>query len=404
MNAKTLGDTIAKLRKQKGMTQSNLASKLNVSDKAVSKWENGQGYPDITLLPSLASLFNVSIDYILLGERKGITIAGNIIADVVKNIDCYPEIGMLTNVSQVTPAVGGCAPNTSIDLAKIDPSLPVSVVGKIGSDENGRFILSQLRSNGIDVNNITYSKTASTAFCDVMNLPSGERTFFHKAGANAEFSPEDIDLDSLNCDIFHIGYILLLDKFDEKDPEYGTVMARFLHSVQERGIKTSVDVVSNSTNDYAEKIIPALKYCNYVIINELECSRIWDLNPRDADGKLNIEVLKTAMQKTAEAGVRDKVIVHSKEMGLLLDVSTNEFVYIPSLKIPKEEILGSVGAGDAFCAGSLYGLYNDFSNEQILEFASCAAACNLFAANAVDGMKSKNEILKMEEKYGRLSL
>lgn len=61
-----------------------------------------------------------------------------------------------------------------------------------------------------------------------------------------------------------------------------------------------------------------------------------------------------------------------------------------------------MGAGDAFCSGCLYGLYNGFSDKQILEFASAAAACNLFAANSVDGMKHKNEIEKMEEQYGRL--
>ena len=76
----------------------------------------------------------------------------------------------------------------------------------------------------------------------------------------------------------------------------------------------------------------------------------------------------------------------------------------PSLNIPKEEIKGSVGAGDAFCAGCLYGLYNGYSDRQILEFASAAAACCLFAANAVDGMKPKNEILKLQDKYGRLSI
>ena len=236
-----------------------------------------------------------------------------------------------------------------------------------------------------------------------MNLPSGERTFFYKSGCNAEFSPEDIDIDDLNCDIFHIGYILLLDKFDEADSEYGTVMARFLHDVQKAGIKTSVDVVSSSTHDYAEKIVPAMKYCDYVIINEIECCTMWNINPRNADGSVNIDAIKEAMAKTADAGVKEKVIVHCKEASLLLDVKTGEFVYVPSLKIPKEEILGSVGAGDAFCAGCLYGLYNEFSDKQILEFASSAAACNLFAANSVDGMKPKNEILKMEDKYGRLN-
>lgn len=404
MDAKSIGSTIAQLRKKKGLTQSALAAILNISDKAVSKWENGQSYPDITLFPTLASLFGVSIDYIMLGEKSGITIAGNILADVVKNIDCYPEVGMLTNVTQLTTAVGGCAPNTSINLVKIDPSIPVNVIGRIGSDENGRFVLSQLRANGIGVDKIIFSKNSATGFCDVMNLPTGERTFFHTKGANAEFSPEDVDISSLNCDIFHIGYILLLDKFDEKDSEYGTAMARFLHNVQKSGIKTSVDVVSSSTNDYAEKIIPPLKYCNYVIINEIECCTVWNLNPRRADGSLDENNIKTAMRKLAESGVSDKVIIHSKEKSFILDVKSGEFVSMPSLKIPKQDIKGSVGAGDAFCAGCLYGLYNNFSDRQILEFASAAAACNLFEANSVDGMKSKNEIVKLEEKYGRLEI
>ena len=76
-------------------------------------------------------------------------------------------------------------------------------------------------------------------------------------------------------------------------------------------------------------------------------------------------------------------------------------VEVASLRIPKEEIKGSVGAGDAFCAGCLYGIYNGFSDRQTLEFASAAAACNLFAANSVDGMRSKNEILQIAEQYER---
>lgn len=66
-----------------------------------------------------------------------------------------------------------------------------------------------------------------------MNLPTGERTFFHARGANAEFSPDDIDLSSLSARMLHIGYILLLDSFDNADFEYGAVMARFLHDVKE---------------------------------------------------------------------------------------------------------------------------------------------------------------------------
>ena len=77
---------------------------------------------------------------------------------------------------------------------------------------------------------------------------------------------------------------------------------------------------------------------------------------------------------------------------------------MPSLKVPKDDIKGSVGAGDAFCAGCLYGLYNGYQSRQILEFASAVAACSLLEVNSVDGMKPKKEILKLANKYGRLTL
>lgn len=402
MDCKTIGATIMGLRKKCGWTQCELAKRLDVTDKAISRWESGQGYPDITILPRLAEAFDVSIDYLMLGERKGIAIVGNMLLDIIKTISDYPKSGMLAFTTDISYAVGGCVPNTAINLAKIDPTLPISAIGKLGTDENGRFVLSQLQRNGVNVNKISFSTTTPTSFSDVMSVPSGERTFFHHKGANSDFSPEDIDLDSLNCDLLHIGYPLLLDRFDERDAEYGTVMARFLHDVQTRGIKTSLDTVSDSTPRFSETVIPALRYCNYVIINEIECCNIWGLEARRKDDSLNRENLIEAMKKTLDAGVRDRVIVHCKERSFIMDPE-KRVLEVPSLRIPKELIKGSVGAGDAFCAGCLYGIFNNYGDKQILEFASSAAACNLFAANSVDGMKNKNEILKMEKIYGRLS-
>lgn len=334
-------------------------------------------------------------------QFKGITLAGNILADVVKSIDVYPKIGMLSSISKISKAVGGCVPNTAIDIAKIDPSLPLSVIGKVGDDDYGKFVLSQMQSYNIDTSRVLTCPDAPTSFSDVMSMPSGERTFFHARGANAKFGPDDIDVSSLDCKMFHIGYILLLDIFDMEDPEYGTVMARFLKSVQERGIKTSVDCVSESSGNYPKKIKPVLKYCDYIIFNEIECCNIWGIEPEDENGNLLIENIKKAMELTLNEGVKEKVIVHCKRAGFGLDKS-GRFTTVPSLKIPKEDIKGSVGAGDAFCAASLYSIYNDFDDEKILRFASAAAACNLFAENSIDGMKSYDEILEVEDKYGRL--
>ena len=69
MNQYVTGAAIRELRLQKNMTQLQLAEKLNVSDKAVSKWETGKGYPDITLLESIADAFGISVTELISGNR-----------------------------------------------------------------------------------------------------------------------------------------------------------------------------------------------------------------------------------------------------------------------------------------------------------------------------------------------
>jgi len=64
-----IGKRIAELRKSSGWTQADLAEKLGISDKAVSKWESGRGCPDISQFPAIAKLFAVSIDFIMTGAE-----------------------------------------------------------------------------------------------------------------------------------------------------------------------------------------------------------------------------------------------------------------------------------------------------------------------------------------------
>lgn len=68
MNQYVTGTVIRNLREKKGLTQQQLAEKLNVSDKAVSKWETGKGYPDITLLEPIANAFSISVTELISGN------------------------------------------------------------------------------------------------------------------------------------------------------------------------------------------------------------------------------------------------------------------------------------------------------------------------------------------------
>ena len=66
----TIGNRISKYRKEKGMTQEELAGKLGVSSQAVSKWENDASCPDISLLPQLCKLLGITTDELLTGNTN----------------------------------------------------------------------------------------------------------------------------------------------------------------------------------------------------------------------------------------------------------------------------------------------------------------------------------------------
>ena len=68
MNQKKTGELIRSLRKVRGLTQQQLACRMSISDKTVSKWERGAGSPDLSMVPLLSELFGVEIDVLLSGE------------------------------------------------------------------------------------------------------------------------------------------------------------------------------------------------------------------------------------------------------------------------------------------------------------------------------------------------
>lgn len=331
--------------------------------------------------------------------RTGIAIAGNLIVDFVKEIDAFPQQGMLGNIRRVEKSIGGCVPNTLIDLSKIDGTLKLCAYGRVGGDDNGRFIIDTLNQQGIATAGIITDENAVTSFTDVMfSLADNTRTFFHSRGANAVFDVADIDFSKMNARFFHIGYALLLDRFDAPDAQYGTMMARALHMAQQHGLKTSMDVVSESGDRFARVVAPSLKYCDYLIINEVEASMICGL-PVRKDGALSEALLKQVCQALIDKGVGEWAVIHAPEASCAMDANGGGFTFEPSLNLPPGYIKGTVGAGDAFCAGMLYAFYQGYDIKTALKIGAGAAACCLSSLNAVDGMQSIEGIREVITRY-----
>lgn len=318
---------------------------------------------------------------------KGIAVAGTLLVDKINEIEKYPHAGELTQIKKLSKAVGGCVPNVGIDLKRIDAGLPVKAVGAIGKDEEGEFLAETLKNNGLDVSGLTRFDE-KTSFTDVMSISGDERTFFTYAGASALFGESDVDFDEINAEMLHLGYFLLLDKVDRGDG------LKILKKAKEKGVKTSIDLVSENSDRY-KQVLPCLPFVDNLIINEIEGGKLAGIEPKRGNIRLICEKLKSL-------GVKERVIIHMPEFGACL--SDGGYTEIPSFDLPKGYIKGSTGAGDAFCAGGLYGIYKGYSDEEILKFASMCAAVSLRVPDAVSGVISEGEIREFCKGFTRKTI
>ena len=336
--------------------------------------------------------------------KNGIILAGNMLVDALKDIDVYPAHSNLTTIRRVSKAIGGLVCNCGLDLAILDPDMPVRVMGVIGHDDNGRLIEDTFaKYPNIDTSGIRYS--GETSFTDVMcDTSNATRTFFTYRGSASEFGPDDFDFDKIKGDILHAGYILLLDTMDEEDPEYGTKMARVLHDAQAHGIKTSIDVVSEEGDRFARLVSPALKYTDYCIINENEAQRITGVE-LIRDGKVAEENIEKACKALFDIGVESWVVIHSRAAawGMTKDGSVEK---VASINIPKSMIKGTTGAGDAFAAGVLLGAYREMSLKDAMILGTATANSSILESGASDGIMNYDKTMefyhKALEEYGEM--
>ncbi len=332
-------------------------------------------------------------------RRSGILAGGNWIIDQVKLIDVFPQPESLANILRQEQGSGGSPYNVLIDLAKLGAPFPLMAAGLVGKDTLGQQIRNDCRSHKINTRFLDSTDQAPTSYTDVMTeINGGRRTFFHDRGANALWKGENLDFAKCKSRIFHLGYLLLLDALDAPDKKFGTRAARLLAKAQKAGMKTSVDVVSEDSDRFLKIVSPALKHVNYLIINEIEAGKTANCSIRNTKGKLNPKALERSADILMESGAAELIIIHFPEGALAISQS-GELFRQPSLKISSDNIAGSAGAGDAFCAGVLFGLHEGWEIQRCLYTGVCSAAVSLSHPTCSGGLKSLAATLRLGKKH-----
>jgi Sugar kinases, ribokinase family len=329
---------------------------------------------------------------------KGIIVAGNLIVDLLKKIDIYPDSCNLTSIRAVSRSSGGLVNNCIVDFARIDPSLPLKAVGRIGDDEYGAYILENLHQyKNIDTSAVKVE--GQTSFTDVMyDSVRRTRAYFQFRGANADFGVDDFDFDKLEGDLLHIGYILLLDALDSTDDEYGTRLARVLAKAKAKGIKTSIDVVSEESDRYETLVRPSLKYLDYCIINEAEAGKITGVKVTKCDGTVDDDAIPEVCRRLRGYGVSDWIVIHARDNSYGLD-KDGTYYQLGALDIPRSLIKGTTGAGDAFCTGVLLGAYRGMDLLDAMKLGTAVASCAILEPGASDGVRDFDATMALYNSY-----
>lgn len=299
-----------------------------------------------------------------------VTCLGILVADVVgKPVDTMPERGKLSLVETMELHTGGCASNTGTALAKI--GIDTAIIGKVGNDGFGDFMVASLEKWGADCSGIVRDDKYGTSATMVMVHGDGERSFIHYIGANAALTEADVDFDVVaKTKILHIAGSFLMPAFD------GEPTAAVLKKAKEMGVTTTLDTAWDSRGNWMKLLEPCLRYVDYAVPS-IEEARMVTGKHEPAD------VAKALMDKGV--GV---VALKMGDQGCYIRSADAEL----SIPIFRVNAIDALGAGDAFAAGFLAGLVNGWDLERTGEFANAVGAFCVTALGATTGIRDQQTI------------
>lgn len=338
-------------------------------------------------------------------KRSGLLVAGNWILDQVKLIDKFPTEQSLVNILHEYTSNGGSAYNILMDLTKLEAPFPLEAVGLVGNDFNGVRIVDHCREAGIDVRQLQMTPDVPTSYTIVTSVKhTGKRTFFHHRGANSLLDIDHFDFYRSTAKIFHLGYLLLLDRLDEIQPNGRTKASLVLERAKAAGFLTSIDLVSEDSDRFTTIIPCALPYVDYLFLNEYEASRLSGVDLMNvADHTEMDERCADVFDTIFKMGVNEWMVIHHPD-GVWASHRDGRKLFQPSLQLPQEKVVGANGAGDALAAGVLLGLHEGWDMEACLDLGVCAAAASLSNVTCSDGVLAHGNCLALAEVYGYRNL
>lgn len=387
MNLKSFGQNLAILRKKCGINQSELAELLSVTNKTVSKWETGRGYPEITTIPLLAKVLDVSIADLFETEKSGITAVGTICIDYLRNINWFPGLNSGTEIldshtSEIKYA-GGCVATTLGNIRSIDSKINLNAVCKLGVDENGRYLLSYLQQKRIGVSQIKMISTSNTATTNVyMDKSTKNLSYFYSPGSNNMVVADDINLKAINSKILCVGHVMQLNGLYENDERYGFRIGGVLDEAQKNGIITALVFTAVVNPELCCKMLKScLKHTNFFITGIQDGTYMSGQNEY-GNKDISYTQIINSLNYYMDMGVSNAVILYDEDRTFMMD-SDRKVIQVSAIVSEEESDVHLLGYGGGFTAGFLYALHEKYPLRECLEIATAGGSLVLKCQGSV---------------------
>ncbi len=289
---------------------------------------------------------------------------GILVADhLCEPIDHVPAAGEVILCPRLPLAIGGCASNVAVDLARLGVS--VGVVGCVGEDLFGRFIEDTLARANVDVTGIRRAAEAATSGTLIINVQGQDRRFIHAPGANALLRAEDIPLSRVTgARVLYVGGYLLMPALE------GEPLAGLFREARRAGVKTVLDIVQPGPGDHWSKLESVLAETDVFLPNVDEAAMLTGLaDPLDQ------------AERFARAGA-GCVVITCGEAGCVA-LSGGRRMRAGAYRVAYQ---GGTGAGDAFDAGFIAGMLAGADLEDCLRWASAVGASCVRSISATDSV------------------
>jgi sugar/nucleoside kinase (ribokinase family) len=287
---------------------------------------------------------------------------GILVADVVaRPVDGLPVNGTLALVDSIVLRGGGCALNTGSALGRL--GLRAAVLGKVGTDALGDFLVALLRERRVDSAGVIRDPAVPTSASVALVDSAGERTFLHTPGANDALCARELGVAPFAGRALHIAGALVLEELD------GEPSAALLAEARQRGLHTSLDTVFDGSGRW-QRVLPALPHCDLVTPGRAEAEAISG-EPDPA----------RAARRLRQLGAGIAAVTLGAEG---CHVAADDFDgRVPAVAV---DAVDGTGAGDAFVAGFLYGRLAGWTTEACARLANAAGALATTAVGAFEGV------------------